>query len=267
VALATREKLGPVEEQELRKWTGQALIAAQYYDHAKEVLAAARTLDRNSHHVLEINKDETHCGVMKRAFDKPGVKAKTGKLDGVGLVQHRKAIAARLQAVLAQKDDALGGYEQDEERLVAAIVGAPERKKKLEARAKKAGQPNPFERLDAVDDELASLEARGADEAPAPAAGGGLFGKMKGGFSKALDKAKSAAKGAELALRKGVAASKKKEAARALAVRLRDRPDGGWGDAELDRLIDRWRDVSSRAEALEEEAEELRKAAGRAGQG
>lgn len=267
VALATREKLGPVEEQELRKWLGQALIAAQYYDHAKEVLAAARTLDRNSNHVLELNKDETHCGVMKRAFDKPGVKAKSGKLDGVGLVQHRKAIAARLQVVLAQKDEALGGYEQDEERIVAAVVGAPERKKKVEARAKKAGQPNPFDRLDAVEDELASLDAKAADE-PAPAqAGGGLFGKMKGGFSKALDKAKSAAKGAEVALRKGVAASKKKEAARALAVRLRDRPDGGWGDAELDGLIDRWRDVSSRAEALEEEAEELRKAAGRAGQG
>lgn len=267
VALVTRPQLSPVEEQELRKWTGQALIAAQYYDHVKEVLAAARTLDRNSHHVLEINKDETHCGVMKRAFDKPGVKAKSGKLDGVGLVQFRKAVAARLQAVLAQKDEALGGYEQDEERIVAAIAGSPERKKKIEARAKKAGQPSPFERLDAIEDELASLDKAAADPAPAePSGGGGFFGKMKGGLSKALDKAKSAAKGAELALRKGLAASKKKEAARALAVRLRDRPEGGWGDPELDALIDRWQEVSSRAEALEEEAEELRKMAGRAGQ-
>lgn len=268
VALATRAQPGAVEEQELRKWVGQALLAAQHYDHAKEVLAQARTLDRNSHHVLELNKDETHCGVMKRAFDKPGVKAKAGKLDGVGVVQHRKAIASRLQTVLAQKDEALGGYEQDEERIVAAVAGAPERRKRLEARAREAGQPNPFDRLDAVEDELASLDSRAAEEpASVPSGGGGLFGKMKGGFSKALDKAKSAAKGAELALRKGVAASKKKEAARALAIRLRDRPDGGWDDAELDGLIDRWGEVSSRAEALEEEAEELRRAAGKAGQG
>lgn len=264
-ALATRASLGPLEEQELRKWTGQALLAAQYYDHAKEVLAQARTIDRNSNHVLEINKDEQHCGVMKRAFDKPGVKARSGKLDGVGLLQLRKAIAARLQAVLAQKDEALGTYEQDEERVVAAVAGAPERRKKVEARAKKAGQPSPFDRLQAIEQELSSLDDRAAAPEPEAApAGGGLLGRWKGGLSKALDAAKSAAKGAELALRKGVAASKQKEAARALAVALRDRPDGGWGDAELDRLIDRWGEVSSRAEALEEEAEELRRAAGKA---
>ncbi|MCO5170520.1 MAG: hypothetical protein M9894_29650 [Planctomycetes bacterium] len=266
-ALATRAQLGPLEEQELRKWVGQALLAAQYYDHAKDVLAQARTLDRNSGHVLEINRDEQSCGVMKRAFDKPGVKARSGKLDGVGLVQLRKAIAARLQAVLAQKDEALGTYEQDEERIIAAVTAAPERRKKVEARAKKAGQPSPFDRLDAIEQELSGLdEPRAAAPEPEAPAGGGLLGRWKGGLSKALDKAKSAAKGAELALRKGVAASKQKEAARALAVRLRDRPDGGWGDAELDRLIDRWQEVSSRAEALEEEAEELRRAAGKAGQ-
>lgn len=266
VALATRSKLTPIDEQELRKWAGQSLFAAQYYDHAKEVLAHARTLDRNSGHVLEINKDEQNCGVMKRAFDKPGVKAKSGKLDGVGLVQHRKALAARLQVVLAQKDEALGTYETDEERIVAAVSTSPERRKKLEARAKKAGQESPFARLDAVEAELSKLDARATEEAPAAPAAGGLFGRMKGGLNKALDNVKSAAKGAELALRKGVAASKQKEAARALAMRLRDRPDGGWGDAELDPLLDRWRAVSSRVEALDEEAEELRRAAGKAGQ-
>jgi hypothetical protein len=265
-ALATRERLDPLQEQELRKWVGQALLAAQYYDHAKEVLAQARTLDRNSAHVLEINKDETQCGVMKRAFDKPGVKAKMGKLDGVGVVQLRKAIAARLQGVLAQKEEALGTYEQDEEAVLGALLASPERRKRLEARAKKAGQSSPFERLDAVEEELARLDARAAEgPAEAPQAGG-LFGRMKGGLSKALDKAKEAAKGAELALRKGVAGGKKKEATRAVAVRLRERPDGGWGDAELDRLVDRWTEVSSRAEALDDEAELLRRAAGKAGQ-
>lgn len=267
-ALATREKLRPVDEQELRKWIGQALLAAQYYDHAKEVLAAARAIDRNSGHVLEINKDEQQCGVMKRAFDKPGVKAKMGKLEGVGILQHRKALAARLQTVLAQKDEALGSFEQDEERIVAAVAASPERKKKVEARAKKAGQESPFSRVDAVEQELAALDAQKTPDKPAApeAGGGGLFGRMKGGLSKALDTAKSAAKNAEVALRKGVASGKKKEAARALAVALRDRPEGGWGDAELDALIDRWRAVSSRVDALEEEADELRRLAGKAGQ-
>jgi tetratricopeptide (TPR) repeat protein len=268
-ALATRAKLEKHDEQELRKWVGQALLCAQYYDHAKEALGQARSVDRNDPQVLEINKDETLCGVMRRAFDKPGVKARMGTLDGVGAMTFRKAVAARLQQVLAQRDEALSGYEKDEAAAASALARDPTRRAALAARAKAHGVPDPLVRLAAVDEESAKLASEAAalsagQEQPAEAPGK-LFGRMKAGLTKAFDKAKAAAKSAELSLKKGVADSKRAEALRALSKALRDRPEGGWGDEPLDQVLDRWDAIAARVAFLDEEAEELRRTAERAG--
>ncbi len=268
-ALATRTKLEKHDEQELRKWVGQALLCAQYYDHAKEALGQARSVDRNDPQVLEINKDETLCGVMRRAFDKPGVKARMGTLDGVGAMTFRKAVAARLQQVLAQRDEALSGYEKDEAAAASALARDPTRRAALAARAKAHGVPDPLVRLAAVDEESARLESEAAalsagQEQPAETPGK-LFGRMKAGLTKAFDKAKAAAKSAELSLKKGVADSKRAEALRALSKALRDRPEGGWGDEPLDQVLDRWDAIAARVAFLDEEAEGLRRTAERAG--
>lgn len=268
-ALATRAKLEKHDEQELRKWVGQALLCAQYYDHAKEALGQARAVDRNDPQVLEINKDETLCGVMRRAFDKPGVKARMGTLDGVGAMTFRKAVAARLQQVLAQRDEALSGYEKDEAEAASALARDPTRRAALAARAKAHGVPDPLTRLAAVDEESARLEAEVAalsagQEQPAETPGK-LFGRMKAGLTKAFDKAKAAARSAELSLKKGVADSKRAEALRALSKALRDRPEGGWGDEALDQVLDRWDAIAARVAFLDEEAEGLRRTAERAG--
>ena len=54
---------------------------------------AARRIDRGGSFVVEINKQETECGVMRRGFDRPGVKAKMGQLVGVGLAtQNRRRV-------------------------------------------------------------------------------------------------------------------------------------------------------------------------------
>ena len=259
VALATR-KTDAAEEQTLRMLVGQALFSAQYYDQAKEVLAAARTLDRNHPQVLDINALETQCGVMRRAFDKPGVKAKMGKFDGVGIVHYRKALAARLQRVLAERDAEQARVEGDQMRIVQAVIDDPKRRERIAARAKKAELPDPFSRLAELEAQLGDLDDQARDAAaPAPRAeAGGMFSRMKQGLSKAVDKAKSAAKGAELALRKSVAMGKKSEAVRALARSLRERPEDGWGDPELDRFLEGFDAVDARLEVLEAEAQELR---------
>ena len=93
-----------------------------------------------------------------------------------------------------------------------------------------------------------------------------MFARMKQGLNKAVDKAKSAAKGAELALRKSVAQGKRSEAVRALARSLRERPESGWGDPELDAFLGRFDAIDARLEVLEEEANELRASVARASQ-
>lgn len=250
-ALAGRAKLSKEEAQEVTKWVADSLFAAQYYDAAKDVYGRARSYDRNTGLVPHINKAETQCGVMRRAFDRPGVKAKNGKLDGVGMPRYRKAVARRLKLVLADLEGDRAKLDQKEAALVEAILADPQRQKKLKAAAKKGDQEDPFGRFEdllAQEGELAAKKVEPASKK------GGLFGRMKNAAKGALDKAKGA-----------VVASKKKEAMKALGRRLRDRPDGGWGDKELDAFLDKLQKVEPRLDFLEEEAEKLRGAAGKAG--
>jgi hypothetical protein len=187
----------------------------------------------------------------------------------VGIVHYRKALAARLQRVLAERDAEQARVEGEQVRVVQALAGDERRRAKIVARARKADLPDPFARLVEVEAQLGELEdqARTAAEPPPPSGGGGgMFARMKQGLNKAVDKAKSAAKGAELALRKSVAQGKRSEAVRALARALRERPEDGWGDQELDAFLRVFDAVDARLEVLEEEANELRARVARAAQ-
>jgi tetratricopeptide (TPR) repeat protein len=265
-ALATRERVSKPEQQELLLQLGRALYFAQHYDASKEVLAGARRIDRNGNHVLDINRLEQQCGVMRRAFDKPGAKAKRGKLDGLGLGHFREALGARLELVLTQRQKEAGGVEEEQQALIEAIVADPKRRARIEKKAQAADLDDPFARLGMVENQLAALDAASGEAEPEPeSGGGGFFGKMKAGINKAAAKAKSAAKGAELALRRSMAAGKRKEALIAVGQALRDRPDRGWGDKELDAFLTRTDAVAARLECLDEEADAVRKLVGRAG--
>jgi hypothetical protein len=167
----------------------------------------------------------------------------------VGITQFRKATAARLKRIL---DDAEGDrrkLDAKEASIVEKILSDGGRRKKLKSRAKKADEADPFAQIEGLEG-----QASGAGEKAEPQKKGGLFGRMKAAATKAIDKAKGA-----------VAASKVKEAKKALGRRLRDRPDGGWKDAELDTFLDKVDKLEPRLEFLEEEAEKARYAAGRAG--
>lgn len=250
--LAARKLQGP-ERQQYALWMAQGLFFAQHYDAAKDAFQAAIKHDREGDLVGELRRLDTQCGVMKRAFDRPGVKAQRGNLEGVGLVRYREAIAGRLKLVLEGLEGDRAKLDAKEAKIVDAILADPARKKAIQKLAKKAGGDDPFAALDALEVEAGSIGG-----APAEGKKGGLFGRMKAAAQDALDKAKAAAQGA-------INASKQKEARRALGEHLReDRPDKGWGDAELDAFLEKAAAIEPRLGYLESLADELRAAAGKA---
>jgi tetratricopeptide (TPR) repeat protein len=250
-ALAGRPNLDKDTEQQLRVWIAHGVYYSQHYDAAKEIYTSARRLNRESGLLPEINKCETRCGIQKRSFDKPGIKSRGGKFDGAGIEGYRKAIAARLKRILEDLEGDQQKFNAKEAKLVEALMGDPARRKKLKKRAEKAGDDDPFARIDGLDE----IMNEGAAPKEEPKKKGGLFGRMKAAANKAIDKAKGA-----------VAASKRKEALKALGRRLRDRPDGGWKDAPLDTFLDQLAKVEPRLDYLEEQATAARRAAGRAGE-
>jgi len=267
VALSTRRRPSSDDKQQLIMQVGHALYFAQYYDHAKEVYGEARKVDRGGPYVAEVTKQETQCGVMRRAFDRPGVKAKMGQLTGVGLAAYRKALGQRLEQTIRERDTLQEKVSRDLQKIVKGIAADPRRRKLIAKNAKAGGLDDPFARLEEVESQLSSIAgelAAKADKADGAASTakakkkGGLFGRMKKGLAGAVEKAKEAAKGAELALRKGVATSQRNEALKALGATLRDRPDRGWGDKQLDAFLAKFDLLDARLDYYDEEAERLR---------
>ncbi|MEZ6183772.1 MAG: hypothetical protein R3F62_02045 [Planctomycetota bacterium] len=157
VALSTRRRPPADDRQRLMMQVGHALFFAQYYDHAKEVYGSARTVDRGGPFVLEINKQETQCGVMRRGFDRPGVKAKMGQCAGVGLTAYRKALGQRLEQAIRERDTLQQKISQDVQKVVGGIVKDAKRRKAIAKSAQAAGLDDPFARLDEVEAQLASI--------------------------------------------------------------------------------------------------------------
>jgi len=254
-AVLAARKLKPEVKQQYASWAAHGLYFSQHYDAAKDAFAGAIKYDREGDLIGDLRKMDTQCGVMKRAFDRPGVKAQRGSFDGVGLVRYREALASRLRLVLEGLEEDRAKLDAKEAKLVDAILADPARKKAIQKAAKKAGNDDPFAPLDALTAEGASLSAA---EPPKKAKKGGLFGRMKDAAAGAIDKAKAAAQGA-------VNASKQKEARRALGESLRDdRPDKGWGDKSLDSFLDKAALIEPRLNYLSNLADELRSAAGKA---
>jgi tetratricopeptide (TPR) repeat protein len=254
-AVLAARKLKAPQKQQYASWAAHGLYFSQHYDAGKEAFAGAIKFDREGDLIGELRKMDTQCGVMKRAFDRPGVKAQRGSFDGVGLVRYREALAARLRLVLEGLEGDRAKLDAKEAQIVDAILADPARKKAIQKAAKKAGNDDPFAPLDALTAEGASLAAA---EPPKKAKKGGLFGRMKDAAAGAIDKAKAAAQGA-------VNASKQKEARRALGESLRDdRPDKGWGDKPLDSFLDKAALIEPRLNYLDNLADELRSAAGKA---
>lgn len=254
-ALAAR-KLKPDQKQQFASWAAHGLYFAQHFDAAKDAFAGSIKFDHEGDLIGELRKMDTQCGVMKRAFDRPGIKAQRGSFDGVGLARYREGLAGRLRLVLEGLEGDRAKLDAKEIQIVDAILANPTRKKAIQKAAKKADNDDPFAALEALEAEGASLTAE--PTAKEKGGKGGLFGRMKKAAAGAIDKAKAAAQGA-------VNASKQKEARRALGEALRDdRPDKGWGDKSLDAFLDKAALIEPRLNYLSNLADEIRSAAGKA---
>ncbi|MEZ0231059.1 MAG: hypothetical protein ACAI25_20760 [Planctomycetota bacterium] len=258
-ALATRTDLTKAEEQELRTVCGEALLGLQYFDAAAATFDKAFSIDRNSGFAMECKKGTERSQVMRRAFDKPGVKARLGSFDGVGTAAMKKAVGARVAQAMTEKEQEESALLKDELEAVKALLANPDRRAKLEQRARKGGKESPFAPLEQVEQQVQSLEAEKQALGKEPA-------EKKGFFGRALDKVKDTAKTAQLAVKKQMAESKLAEAHKACARKLRDAPDDGWGDPVLDALAKRGAAVDAKLEHLEDELLQAKKAVAKIGE-
>jgi tetratricopeptide (TPR) repeat protein len=255
-ALATRTDLTKNEDQELRAACGDGLLGLQYFDAGAAAFDKGFAIDRNSGVAMECKKGAEKCAVMRRAFDKPGVKAKLGSFDGVGTAALKKATGARVAEATTAKETEEQGLLKDELAAVKALIADAARRKKVEERAKKGDKENPLAPLLAVEKEVKDLtDAKSAVASKEP--------EKKGFFGRAFDKVKDTAKTAKLAVQKQMAESKLAEAHKAVARKLRDAPDGGWGDPVLDALAKRGSAVEARLEHYEDELLQAKKVVAR----
>ncbi len=259
-AIAIRTDLTKPEEQELRTACGEALLGLQYFDAAAATFDKAFSIDRNSGFAMECKKGTERSQVMRRAFDKPGVKARLGSFDGVGTAALKKAVGGRVATAMTEKEQEESALLKDELEAVKALLANPDRRAKVEQRARKGGKENPFGPLENVEQAVAALE----DEKKAISSKDP--GEKKGFFGRAFDKVKDTAKTAQLAVKKQMAEGKLAEAHKACARRLRDAPDDGWGDPVLDALAKRGRAVDAKLEHLEDELLQAKKAVAKIGE-
>jgi tetratricopeptide (TPR) repeat protein len=251
-AIAARSDLSKTEEQDLRAAAGDALVGLQYYDAAAATYDKAITLDRQSSIAFECKKGQERASVLRRAFDKPGVKLKMGSFDGVGAAAMKKAVGGRVAQAMSEKETEEKALFKDEVEAVKALAANPARRASVEKRAAKAKLDNPLAALAGVEQQLSDLsQAKEALTTKTP--------EKKGLFGRAFDKVKDTAKGATLAIQKGVLEGRKEEVFRAVAKALRDAPDDGWGDPVLDELAARGSAVEARLEHLDDELLQAKK--------
>jgi hypothetical protein len=262
-AFAARFDYSKVEEQELRAAAADGLLGLQYYDAAAAAFDKAQAIDRQSHAAMECKKGAERANVLRRAFDKPGVKAKMGAFEGVAVAAVRKMLATRMEKALAerQKDEAV--LLKDEVAAVKVLAEDAPRRATVIKRARAAEQENPLEALMAIEEGLDGLTATKKDLDEKKTLD---TSAKKGFFGRAFDKVKDTAKGAELAVRQKVLEGKRDEAFRAVARALRDAPSSGWGDKVLDALAERGRSVNARIDFIEDEVKQANKVLARLGE-
>lgn len=258
-AIATRTDISRAEEQELRTACGEGLLGLQYFDAAAATFDKAFSIDRNTGVAMEAKKGTERAQVMRRAFDKPGVKAKMGSFDGVGTAALKKVVGARVAQAMTDKETEEAGLLKDEIEAVKELLANLDRRAKIEQRARKGQVDNPLAPLAAVEDQVKDLESQ-------KQALGTKETEKKGFFGRALDKVKDTAKGAKLAVQKQMVEGKIGEAHKAVARSLRQAPAGGWGDPVFDKLAKRGSAVDAKLEHLEDELLQAKKIVAKIGE-
>jgi hypothetical protein len=234
VALANSAKTKPVKRR-LQFVTGCGLIGLQYFDLAPNWFSLVGTLGPTAGEVKMINAERQQAGALRRAFDRPGIKAQLKAYKCIGIQSLSEGLRRRLEAV--RSDRAAKQQELFDKGGALAQAAREDTSIKTEvARAAEAeSTEDPFVLLDALDDELAGVNAQRetlAAEREKPAGKAGLFGKLKAAAAGAGATAKDTA----LKLKQGQLVAKREAALKRLGVAVaRTLSDHPWQHPVMQR--------------------------------
>lgn len=213
---------------------GRGLVGLQYYDAAVPCFAKASSMGAGADELKAISNERVNAGALRRAFDRPGIKAQLKAYTCVGVQGMSEHLRRSLEAVRKDREAkereafARGGELALEARADASL------KAEVAAAAQAASLPDPFAAINAAEAELAQIaRERQQGKDPQPQGGGGLFGKLKAAASSVT----GAAKDGLLSLKESQATTRRDEAAKHLGVTLaRSLADVEWEHPSLVRL-------------------------------
>ncbi|MCO5171095.1 MAG: hypothetical protein M9894_32630 [Planctomycetes bacterium] len=196
---------------------GRGLVGLQHYDAALPYFGKASNMGPDADEAKAISNERINAGALRRAFDRPGIKAQLKAYPCIGVQGMSHVLRERLEAIKKDRE----AKEQEAFARGADLAAKARADKALKAEvaaaAQAAGVADPFAPIDAAEAELAQI-ARERQQAkdPQPQGGGGLFGKLKAAASSVT----GAAKDGLLSLKESQATTRRDEAAKHLGVTL-----------------------------------------------
>ncbi|MBX3470468.1 MAG: hypothetical protein KF878_26680 [Planctomycetes bacterium] len=196
---------------------GRGLVGLQYYDAALPYFGKASSMGPDADEAKAISNERINAGALRRAFDRPGIKAQLKAYPCIGVQGMSQALRERLEGVKKDREAKEKEAFAKGAELAAKARADKALKAEVSAAAQAAGVADPFAPIDAAEAELAQI-ARERQQAKEPQAqgGGGLFGKLKAAASSVT----GAAKDGLLSLKESQATTRRDEAAKHLGVTL-----------------------------------------------
>ncbi len=214
-----------------------ALVGLQYYDAAVEALDRASRLRPDEKEAKSIDVERRFAQQMRRAFDKPGVKAQMGKYNCVGTQAVVNAARDRLAAAAREKAERESDLLKAATEIANLVATDPHIREEVRDAAQAQGRPDPIEALELAAAELAAVRderARLADPAKAAPEKKGLFSKLASAASAAADKVAATARDAQLKMREIQVNARREDAIKKLGMTIaKDLRDHAWNTPQL----------------------------------
>lgn len=208
-------------EKRLTFGVGRGLIGLQYYDAAQPWIGRASCLGPTPEESKAMNNERVNASALRRAFDRPGIKAQLKAYPCLGVKAMSDTLRTRLEAIRKDKEQRQQELLARGAELAAKAASDPALRAEVARAAEAASAPDPFGPLQAAEKELAQIaaerEAAKAPEKKADAGGGGLFGKLKAAATQVASSAAGAARDLQLNLKETQAKARRDQAARSLA--------------------------------------------------
>jgi hypothetical protein len=218
---------------------GSSLIGLQYYDAALEALGKAGALNPDGDEKKKLENERGLAGTMRRAFEKPGVKAQLTKYPCVGVSMISAVAREKLTVATKDKTEKQTEFFKASDE-VAKVVACDQRvRDEVKKAAEVMSKADPIEPLELVDAEIGAVKLERARIAEVAAKGTdakktGIFSKIAGAASSAADKVASLAKDTQLKVREGMLNTRREEVVRKLGIVItKELRDHMWHSTQL----------------------------------